>query len=103
MTSETIIHFCFIRSKLGSFASEIDLLLEQIFKGMDFSWQLNEKDIADGELVLAALHGRSNWTGEEEVVHFIDQQTGDTFWEYLHGYQITNVSLQERCETCGCT
>lgn len=103
MNNRTIIHFCFIRAKIGNFSSQINLLLEKTFYGKDFTWQLSEKDIENGELVLAELTGESDWTKEAEVVNFIDEQADDIFWQYLHGFQIVNSSLSKGCEVCGCT
>lgn len=101
MNSETVINLCFIREKVGEFSADINKLLEDTFKEMDFTWQLSEKDLDEAELIIAQLNGKSNWTTEEEVVSFIDQQANEMFWDYLHGLQITNYPVVKGCGTCG--
>lgn len=100
MISETKINFCFIRAKGGNLSKEIDQLLQDIFKEMDFAWQLEEKEVDEAELILAKVSGLSTWTKEKEVVNFIENHANETFWEYLHGLQITNYPVQKGCNLC---
>ncbi|HLS60780.1 MAG TPA: hypothetical protein VK044_06590 [Virgibacillus sp.] len=93
-------NLCFIRAKIGNLSEEVDQLLQGIFKEMDFSWQLEEKDIDEAELIIAKISGLSTWTKEEEVVCFIENHASETFWEYLHGLEITNYPVQKGCNLC---
>lgn len=101
MNSETTINFCFMREKSSNFTQEINRLLNDTFKEMDFTWKLEEKDSSEAEIVIAKLNGTSDWTVEDEVVRYLDEKAEDIFWQHLYGLQITTNPVMRGCNCCG--
>lgn len=80
--------------------TEINQLLQTIFIGMDFTWDLEKKDMNEAEIVIAQLNGTSDWIREDEVVHYLDEKADETFWEYVYGLHIVNYPLVKGCNCC---
>lgn len=101
MNSETYFDFCFVKEATGNFAAEIDKLLSDLFKGVRLNWYLDEKSIDGADIVVAEVKGMSNWESVVETIEFIENHAEDTFWEYLHGFQMNVYSAKRGCNTCG--
>lgn len=101
MNSETYLDFCFVRESSGSFASEIDQMLSELFKGVSLNWYLDEKNKDGMDIVVAEVKGMSRWKSEEETIEFIEDHAGDLFWKYLQGYQMYIYPAKRGCGSCG--
>lgn len=101
MNSETYLDFCFVRETAGHFASEIHEILTELFKGIRLNWYLDEKTQEGIEIVVAEVKGMSRWNSEEETIQYIEEHAGETFWEYLQGYQMNVYPAKRGCGSCG--
>ncbi|MBU8878022.1 hypothetical protein BGM26_03330 [Bacillus sp. FJAT-29790] len=101
MNSETYLDFCFVREASGNFASEIDKVLSNLFKGVRLNWYLDEKSKDGVEIVVAEVKGMSRWESEEETIEFIEGHAEDVFWEYLQGYKMFIYPNKKGCNGCG--
>jgi predicted metalloprotease with PDZ domain len=101
MTSETYIDFCFVRPEQGNFASSIDELLKSLFAKKKLNWYLEEKTLDQAEMVVAEIKGMSDWTSEEEAIRYIEENAGESFWEYLQGYKMFIYPVKRGCNSCG--
>jgi hypothetical protein len=101
MNNETYLDFCFIRNAAENFSAEIDCLLTKLFKGVMLNWYLDEKEIEGAQMVVAEVKGMSNWHSESEVIHFLEEQADESFWEYLQGYKMFVYPVGMRGCSCG--
>jgi hypothetical protein len=101
MTSETYIDFCFMRTELGGFASEIDELLKNTFGLKRLNWFLEEKLIDGAEMVVAEIKGMSDWSSENEAIQFLEENAAEIFWKYLQGYKMFIYPVEIGCNSCG--
>ncbi|WP_026581239.1 hypothetical protein [Bacillus sp. J33] len=101
MNSETYLDFCFIREASGNFASEVDQMLSELFKGIRLNWYLDEKNEDGMDIVVAEVKGMSKWESEEETIDYIEDHAGDDFWSYLQGYQMYVYPAKRGCGSCG--
>ncbi|GLB59465.1 hypothetical protein [Cytobacillus sp. NCCP-133] len=101
MNSETYLDFCFVREASGNFASEVDQMLSELFKGVRLNWYLDEKNEGGMDIVIAEVKGMSKWKSEEETMNFIEDHAGGSFWKYLQGYQMYIYPAKRGCGSCG--
>ncbi len=101
MNSETYLDFCFVRKHTGSFSSEIDGILGQLFQGKRLNWYLEEKIIEDAEMVIAEVKGMSDWGSEDETIQFLEDHAAAEFWDYLLGYKMFIYPNTRGCTSCG--
>lgn len=101
MNSETYLDFCFVREASGNFASEVDQMLTELFKGVRLNWYLDEKNEGGMDIVVAEVKGMSKWESEDETIDFIEDHAGDSFWRYLQGYQMYIYPAKRGCGSCG--
>ena len=102
MNNETYLDFCFVRKTQGNFCKEIDELFSALFTGLYLNWFLEEKIEQGADIVIAEVKGMSEWRSEEETIQFLEDQAGETFWEYLQGYQMFIYPANTRgCYSCG--
>lgn len=102
MNSEAYIDFCFVREERGGFATEIEGLLKDIFQGIRVNWYLEEKITDGAEIVVAEVKGMGPWKSEDETLHYLEEIAGETFWEYLQGYQMYIYPNNPKgCSSCG--
>ena len=102
MNNETYLDFCFVRKTQGNFSNEINELFSALFTGLYLNWFLEEKIEQGAEIVIAEVKGMSKWRSEEETIQFLEEHAGETFWEYLQGYQMYIYPAKRRgCTSCG--
>ncbi|MBT2689299.1 hypothetical protein J7I93_13990 [Bacillus sp. ISL-47] len=101
MNSETYLDFCFVREASGNFASEVDQMLSELFKGVRLNWYLDEKNESGMDIVIAEVKGMSKWESEDETIDYIEDHAGDSFWRYLQGYQMYIYPAKRGCGSCG--
>jgi hypothetical protein len=101
MNNETYLDFCFVRKTQGNFSKEINDLFLALFAGINLNWFLEEKVEQGADIVIAQVKGMSKWRSEEETIQFLEDQAGETFWEYLQGYQMYIYPANTRgCSSC---
>ena len=100
MNSETFLDFCFVREAKGDFSSEIETMLEHLFKGIRLHWYLEEKRMEDAEMVIAEVKGMSRWQSEDEVIEYLEEKAGEGFWQYLQGYKMFVYPVKKGCSSC---
>ncbi|WP_173917475.1 hypothetical protein [Halobacillus sp. Marseille-Q1614] len=98
--NETYLDFCFIQETTGSLAGDVNNMFKRIFSGQRLNWYMDEKSEDGIEVVVAEVKGMSSWTSVEEVIHHLDENAGEEFWETLQGYQF-NVYPAGGCSSCG--
>lgn len=102
MNNETYLDFCFIRSAVGNFASEVDNLLSKVFEGVRLNWYLEEKTVEGTEVVVAEVKGMSYWRSESEIIQHLEEKAEEAFWEYLQGYKLfVYPAGMKGCNSCG--
>lgn len=101
MNNETFLDFCFVREASGNFASEVDQMLTELFKGVRLNWYLDEKNEGGMDIVVAEVKGMSKWESEDETIDFIEDHADDSFWRYLQGYQMYIYPAKGGCSSCG--
>ncbi|MFD2445123.1 hypothetical protein ACFSO7_14230 [Bacillus sp. CGMCC 1.16607] len=102
MNSEAYLDFCFVREEQGSFATEIEGLLKDLFQGIKVNWYLEEKTAEGADIVIAEVKGMGPWNSEDETLHYLEERAGDKFWKYLQGYQMYIYPNTKRgCGSCG--
>jgi hypothetical protein len=102
VNSEAYLDFCFVREERGGFAAEIEGLLKTVFRGIRVNWYLEEKRVEGADIVVAEVKGMAPWKSEEETLHYLEEQAGETFWEYLQGYQMYIYPNNPKgCGSCG--
>lgn len=101
MKNETYLDFCFIREEKGSFSTEIDLLLKEMFSSNQLHWYLDEKSEQGLEIVVAEVKGMSDWSSEEQLLSYLEDRGSSSFWTYLQGYQFSIYPYMKGCQSCG--
>jgi len=101
VNNETYLDFCFIRTEQGHFKEEIDELLQNLFGTKRLNWYLEEKKTAGAEMVIAEVKGMSDWTSEEELLLYLEEQADEPFWSYVQGCQLYIYPFKKGCASCG--
>lgn len=87
MGSETYLDFCFVEKTPAPLGKKINQMFEELFQKQRLSWYLDEKVVADAEVVVAEIKGMSRWHSEDEFIDYLEKNAPEEFWSLLYGYQ----------------
>ncbi|MBB6454028.1 hypothetical protein HNQ94_002479 [Salirhabdus euzebyi] len=98
MASEAYLDFCFVREASGTLAKDVNVMFEELFENhRRLHWYLDEKEEQGVEIVVAEVKGMSKWKSEDDVIDYLEDKAGETFWHALQGYQFQVLPVMKGC------